>query len=82
MEQRIRATHKDGFRTWKILEYGSQDLNFATRNECLFDLQRKRLQSLVLATLDFYLYTYETWLVAILPSYFAFNLQDFAFKVK
>ena len=28
MEQRVRAAHKDGFRTSKILKYGSQNINF------------------------------------------------------
>ena len=28
MEQRVRAAHQDGFRTAKILKYGSQNLNF------------------------------------------------------
>ena len=28
MEQRVRAAYKDGFKTSKILKYGSQNLNF------------------------------------------------------
>ena len=51
MEQRVRAAHKDGFRTSKILKYESQNLNFPL--EMGFDLQRKRLSSLAFIALDF-----------------------------
>ena len=49
----MRVAHKDGFRTSKILDYGSYNLNFLLEMVA-FDLERKMLPSLVNGTVDFY----------------------------
>ena len=75
MEHRSPATNKDGFGTSKILKYGPQTSDFRLEIGSSLTCIEKDCRFLVLATMNFYLFSSEMWLVATLPSYCAFEMK-------